>query len=394
MKSEARKFNILVIGTGMYVCGRNTEGFGTIFPALGEWEKKYPGNRIFLAGRSKEGMRQAKRKIDALKRRTGVGLNIEYFSLNKTDPKNYVKAIKAMPKPGCVIVAVPDHLHYAAASCAINHDMHALVVKPLTPALKEAKKLVKMQKIHGVYCAVEFHKRFDSANLKLKDTLESGSLGAPLYFLVEFSQRKLMPEKIFRRWAESTNIFQYLGIHYVDMIYFVTGAKPVRVSAIGQKDWLASMGIDTFDAVEAVIEWRLPDGKKFTSHILTNWIDPDSTSAMSDQKIKVIGTKGRYESDQKYRGITIVTGSKGIQDLNPYFCSPFGKDGSVSYSGYGIDSVCRFLSDVSDIEVGRVKISDLEGSRPTFRDAIIPTKVLEAANKSLTRNGEWVKVER
>ena len=37
---------------------------------------------------------------------------------------------------------------------------------------------------------------------------------------------------------EQTNILQYLGVHYVDIIRFVTDAIPIRVMAIGQKKWL------------------------------------------------------------------------------------------------------------------------------------------------------------
>jgi predicted dehydrogenase len=228
----------------------------------------------------------------------------------------------------------------------------------------------------------------------LRDAIGQGVIGDPLYFLAEFSQRKSMPTKIFKKWAESTNIFQYLGIHYIDMIYYVTKARPIRAMANGQKEWLRAQGINTYDAIEAAIEWELPNRKRFVSHILTNWIDPDSTSAMSDQKIKVIGTKGRFESDQKNRGITVVTDEKGIEEPNPYFCTPFGKAGNIAYRGYGIDSVHQFLNDVCHIEEGLVKIGELEKDRPTFRDSLAPTKALEAVNKSLIKNGEWVKISR
>ena len=32
---------ILVIGTGMYVTGRNTDGFGTILPSIIEFQRTY-----------------------------------------------------------------------------------------------------------------------------------------------------------------------------------------------------------------------------------------------------------------------------------------------------------------------------------------------------------------
>ena len=114
---------------------------------------------------------------------------------------------------------------------------------------------------------------------------------------------------------------------------------------------------------------------------------------MSDQRIKVIGTKGRYEADQKNRGIRIVTDENGIEDPNPDFCAMYGTAaGDVSFRGYGIESVHQFLTDALAIESGTLNIAGLEGRRPTFKDSIIPTAIIEAVNKSLAENSRWVKI--
>ncbi len=388
-----KRLNVLVVGTGMYVCGRGTDTFGTIMPAVLKSSGQGKIGKIFVAGRSPAGVKAAGRKIRSLARAMGISADISYYSDSASGAKGYIKALKDIPKPACALIAVPDRLHKEIASAAISKGLHTLVVKPFVTTAADAEALEKMRKRKGLYGAVEFHKRFDSANLKLKESVESGDIGDPLYFAVEFSQRKSIPSKVFRNWVETTNIFQYLGIHYADMVYFVTGASPKRAMAIGQRNWLKSKGINTFDAVEAMIEWQLPGGKRFVSSILTNWVDPESSSAMSDQKIKVIGTRGRFESDQKDRGITIVTDSAGICQPNPYFCSAYRSGSGISYAGYGIDSVTTFLGDVLDIEEGKRRVSWFEGRRPTFKDSIVSTKVLEAVNRSLKTDGKWVEIK-
>ena len=80
----------------------------------------------------------------------------------------------------------------------------------------------------------------------------------------------------------------------------------------------------------------MPNGIKFSETILTSWIDPENSSAMSDQKIKFIGTKGRYEADQKERGIRLNTDDLGVEHINPDFCMPYGsEDGKIRWRGYG-----------------------------------------------------------
>lgn len=383
--------NVVVVGTGTYVCGRSTSGFGTIMPAVMEYKKREPINDVYIIGKTPEGIVAAESKINQLKISMGVDVLVKYFAQKDKRSKDfYKKIISRIPKPACAIIAVPDNMHKEIAGYMIDEGVHVLVVKPLAATVKEVVKLIRMQKQSGVHCAVEFHKRLDHANLKLKDIISQGVIGDPLYFLVEYSQRKSIASKQFLRWVKFTNIFQYLGIHYVDIIYFATGAVPKRAMAIGQKGWLASVGIDTYDSIQSVIEWEMPSGKSFSSHILTNWVDPEKTSAMSDQKIKVIGTKGRFESDQKNRGIYIVSDGLGIEEPNPYFCAAYGIKGHVSYKGYGIDSIHQFLGDVGRISDGHVTPGMLEAQRPTFRQSFVPTVVLEGINKSLANGGRWV----
>ena len=82
-----------------------------------------------------------------------------------------------------------------------------------------------------------------------------------------------------------------------------------------------------------------------------------------------------------------------IGQPNPDFCRPYkNMDGLYSWRGYGLESVVDFLSDVENIKSGLTNIEDLNNKRPTFRDSIAVTSVLEAANISLNNNGEWVDI--
>jgi len=395
-KATSISLNVLIIGAGMYVCGRGTKGYGTVFPALCELQRRgFPLRSIYLTATSPDSIDLAGQKLDALNKVMGTDLSLITFPEQGEglDPENYLKVLQYIKKPACAVVVVPDHLHCKIAGDCLKAGLHVLVVKPLAPTVKEAKVLIDLQKEKNLYGAVEFHKRFDRANLKLKEVIQHGKLGHPLYFIVEFSQRKSIPSEVFAEWVKYTNIFQYLGVHYVDIIHFATHAVPKRVMAIGQNGWLKENGFQTYDAVHATVEWEDSNGYSFFSYLFTNWIDPESTSAMSNQKIKVIGTKGRFESDQKMRGLSITTDEGGIEEVNPDFCNTYPAEaGAVSYQGYGIESIHNFLKDVSGIIQNHVTIDSLEKARPTFSDSLPATAVVEAVNKSLENNGAWVEV--
>ena len=384
--------NILVVGTGMYVCGRGTDGYGTILPAIYEWARCGCLGDIYIVGTHIDGINTVKGKVEKLNKLFGFDIEPKYFPESGVcDPEVYKVAIRESPRPACAIVAVPDHLHREIAGDTVGNNIHTLVVKPLAPTVKEVDELIELQEKYRVYCAVEFHKRLDRSNLKLRDTVVSGKIGDPLCFIVEYSQQKSIPEKRFKSWVEGTNVFQYLGVHYVDIIYFTTRAIPKRVLAIGQKNYLSSRGIDNYDSIQVVVEWEMPSGAMFSTVFLTNWIDPGRSSAMSNQRIKVIGTKGRYEADQKKRGICVTSDEGGIEEPNPDFCSMYGsRKGDISFQGYGIDSITRFLKDVAMIENGHLKVEDLDCQRPTFKESMVPTVIIEAVNRSLAENGRWI----
>jgi len=394
-KTNMKLLNILIVGTGTYVCGRGTDGYGTILPAIYEWARYGCLGDIYIAGVHSEGIKTVKRKVDELNKLFGSDIKPKYFPESDSyDPEAYKVAIRKIPRPACSIVVVPDNLHREIAGDTVGNNIHTLVVKPLAPTAKEVGELIELQERCGVYCAVEFHKRLDRSNLKLRDTVASGKIGDPLCFIVEYSQRKNIPAERFKSWVENTNVFQYLGIHYVDIIYFATRAIPKRAMAIGQKGYLSSRGIDNYDSIQAVVEWEMPSGASFSSVFLTNWIDPESSSAMSNQGVKVIGTKGRYEADQKKRGICVTSDKGGIEEPNPDFCSMYGtQNGDISFQGYGIDNITRFLNDVTMIENQQLEVEDLNSQRPTFKESIVPTVIIEAANKSLAENGKWVNVK-
>lgn len=388
------RLDVLVIGAGMYVGGRGAGADGTVLPTLMQAQSQGLIGDILVAATSRQSIDTLQIKLDELNSRMGTQVKIKgYPSGNKPDPLAYREALADINHPACAIIVTPDHTHASIGADVIRAGVHPLVVKPLTPTVQEAQDLIKLAEEHNVYGAVEFHKRFDESNILLHQAIADGRLGDLRYITVEYSQRRLI-RSVFESWLDRTNIFQYLGVHYVDLIYFLTRARPMRALAMGQPDDPGSGVTPGADSIQVLIEWEVPGSKdRFVSTIVTNWIDPDSTSAMSDQKITVVGAKGRYQIDQKHRGAQLVTQDGGIEDINPYFSQIYvGHDGRSGVHGYGPRCITQFLADASDFAAGRIQKGELTGKRPTFQDCLPSTAVVEAVNHSLSQHGEWVQI--
>lgn len=386
---------ILVIGAGMYVTGRAGSGTGTVLSSLAETSKSFPIERVQVVAKNPANEAAVADVVKRINATIGSSLNVTY-SVIEGDPAKDIPLLCEGDKYDGAIVAIPDHLHFTFVKELLKQKIHCLVVKPLTPAFAEAKELVRMQAETGLYGAIEFHKRFDETNLYIKRALAEHQIGKILYFTVDYSQKITIPTEIFRPWSSRTNIFQYLGVHYVDLIFFLTGFMPKRLMAVGTDGVLKAMGIPTFDSIHATIIWENAADMSdwFVSQFSTNWIDPRCTSALSDQKYKVIGTEGRIECDQKNRGLEMVNEKLGIQQINPYFSEYlYGANGDLQFGGYGHKSISLFIQDISDLRQKKTTVEILEKQRPTFRQALVSTAVIDAVNRSLANMFSWEDVD-
>ena len=384
--------NIFIIGDGSYTTGRKTNGFGVILPAIFEFQKKYNKvDKVFIYSNSSEGQRQAKKKVSNLIYLTKTQIKIDFFNGLDSFSQNVSKFKKN--SFDCCFICTPDHTHFEFSKKSLKNNLNTFVVKPFVLKQDHAQDLIDLQKQKKLYSYVDFHKRYDKQNILAKDKINRGEIGEILNINVSYSQKKINPEIIFKKWADKTNILQYLGVHYIDLAYFLTNAKPIKVMAIGQKNYLKNkLNKNIYDSIQCIILWSLGRSKKFTQSISVNWIDPNCSSAMSSQKYSITGTKGTIFCEQKERGFKLINDTSGISDINPDFCINYYRDNSLTFTGYGIESIVGFLSDSILYGNFKIKLSELEVNRPTFSQALISTKIIDSANLSLKHKSKWVEI--
>ena len=376
----------------MYVTGRHTSGPGSALGSIGELSKTLDIDSITVVSKSESSLNDVIRSRDIINKELNIDVSIEFIALGD-DSLNKLQDIISLNTFHCAIVALPDHLHYSFGKLLIENKIHCFFVKPLTPTLEESLDLVSLQRKNKVLGVVDFHKRYDEVNLVIKDIINKGDIGSPLSATVEYSQKIEMPTIVFSDWIENSNVFQYLGVHYVDMIYFLTSYKPEKAMAVGTYGILQEKGINTYDSIHATIVWynKAYMEQKMVTQFSTSWIDPSTSSAMSDQKYTIIGTKGRIESNQTHRGVEVTTESEGIQSINPYFSKYLDNTtGGKTYSGYDFKSISQFLTDVNQVIKDIVFDNELYEFRPTLEDTLPTSSVIDAVNKSLIDYSNWV----
>ena len=216
-----------------------------------------------------------------------------------------------------------------------------------------------------------------------------------------------MPLDKFKAWAAHSSPFEYIGTHYVDAWYYVTGLMPRRVVGFGQKKFLPTQGSNAYDANQVVVEWS--DGS--TLWVQTSWVCPDNNAKMTQQGLMLAGTKGEYKADHADRNCYFVTDEKGFQHYNPNFVKPFDDwdvEGRTDWRGYGIESNSQGIKDLITIykatdgktadealEIRRQILADWArlNCRAMPENAMVGVAVNQAARMSYDAGGKFVLID-
>jgi len=153
----------------------------------------------------------------------------------KMHPDLYKEVIAALAPYHMVVVAVPDHVHDPVIRAALEHDQHVLAVKPLVPSYAQSVRIEELARTKGLFVGVEYHKRFDRRSLDARRQYRAGRFGRFRCGEAKMIEPYYYRHSNFQNWftRENSDPFTYVGCHYVDLVYFITGLRPVEVSVRG-----------------------------------------------------------------------------------------------------------------------------------------------------------------
>ena len=376
------KKNAIIVGSGSYVLG-DTFGRGVLLPSLLYLQKSGKIENIYFAVRSKR-TEKFYIEIEEYKKLLNSDYNPEVVIYNKIEEIKFIDLDNSL-----AFIAIPDNVHYEISSFFIQHSVPIWIVKPLTGNFDESKKLCDLSFKFGSKIWVDYHKRFDPSNLKIKESVDSGEFGDLSVYSVQYSQPAILPLNDLKLWANDINVLQYIGCHYIDQIYFLYPDIQIeRISCVGIEGSLIKKGGPKFDIIHCIIDFTTSSKKKIKFDLNVSWSDPKFAPGKSHQRVDLQFENGRIIADQKNRGMEIWSDSR-FDQVNPNFFQIFKNPFTEEYSpyGYGFESIERFIEIISNPQSIFVENSKIF---PWAFNCIKTDYVLSLALKSLNENGSWI----
>ena len=262
-----------------------------------------------------------------------------------------------------VCVALPDTMHFDAASAMIKAGKHVLIEKPMTCDLAEADVLVQSVEASKVKVQVAFNHRWLAPYHQGFLSIQQNAIGKPLFAYARKNDTIFVPTEMIS-WASQTTPAWFLNSHDIDLVCWYFGSEPVEARAWGVKKVLAAKSIDTWDLISAQV--RFASGALATFE--SAWIYPNSFPTIVDSFVEVIGESGHLHFDRKRESLELSTAEKFTYPKNFLSADIFG----VWRGAYPscLDDFARAIHEDKPVAVG-------------VRDGRRVTATLAAIHKSL-----------
>ncbi|HUV65163.1 MAG TPA: Gfo/Idh/MocA family oxidoreductase [Sedimentisphaerales bacterium] len=334
----------------------------------------------------------------------------------QTFPDLFREVIEKMPKGNIVVVAVPDQIHYPVIQAALAADQHVCCVKPLVSKYSQAVEIEKTAYEKGLVVAAEYHKRLDDRALMARRLYREGKFGEFRIGHAEMNEPYYYRHSNFQSWCtvENSDMFTYVGCHYVDQVHFITGLLPKAISVYGIEDTYPNGNVG-YLWTDARVIWE----NDACLHVTNVMGYPDEGPGGNFQGIRMYcrgeGKSGMLVHNDQYRGIEHCYVEKGSEPGDTYYAEPspdyfkyveLGGEG-LTPVGYGyrsieyiVKNICKCIDGSAGVDdkqalIRRQKLIgqfDDEGIMATPANSSYNELVTEAGRLSIRNGGREVEI--
>lgn len=272
------------------------------------------------------------------------------------------------PEIDAVAVITPVWAHYELAKEALENGKHVFIEKPFTANSDQAKELIDLAARKGLTIMVDHTFLFTGAVRKIRQLVESGSLGELYYYDSLRVNLGLFQHDVSVIWD--------LAPHDLSIMDHLIKAEPEAVVATGERH---------LNGVEDVAFMTIYFPRNVIAHINVNWLSPVKirTTLIGGQKKMLVWND--LVADEKIRvydkGVNIASG-EGIRNM------------LVSYRTGDMWAPQVEQLEALHAELGYFADCIMKSETP-FNDGHAGLRVvqmLEAAEESIQKRGELVQL--
>jgi predicted dehydrogenase len=274
------------------------------------------------------------------------------------------------PDLQAVVIATTASTHYKLCKAALRAGKDVYVEKPFVLYISEAEELIRIAEQEGRILMIGHLLEYHPVVNRLKQMIDSKELG-DIYYI--YNQRVNLGTV-----RDDENALWNFAPHDISSILYLLGKEPTDVSARGQS--YLQRGI------EDVVFLTLNFGGQSLAHIHVSWLDPHKI-----RKITIVGSRKMavFDDLESTEKLKIYDNSADHNtDYNTFAEYITLRFGDITIPYLRIEEPLR-LECLHFLECVRQRKQPLSDGR----DGLRVVKVLDAAQRSLQKNGMPIHIE-
>lgn len=187
----------------------------------------------------------------------------------------------------------------------LERDIHVVGEKPLATTLADLDKLRAAYAKSKSHLSLLLELRHQAKNVRLRELVLRGDLGEVSQISTQRSYIWGDRAEWYRSRARFGGIIPFIGIHSLDIIRYITGQEFTKLAALHGNQGRPDMGESES---QASILAELAGGASVTVRL--DYMRPSEAPAKSDERFRIIGSKGVAEVNEGDETITVIAGGK------------------------------------------------------------------------------------
>ena len=279
------------------------------------------------------------------------------------------RELLADPTLDAVAISTPARTHFEIALAALEHGKHVLVEKPLAMSSDEARQLIALADRKQRVLMAGHTFEHNPAVWKMRELIAQHEIGDVYYIYANRVNLGRVQRDINALWS--------IAPHDISILIYVLGQMPLDVSARG--------ATYISENIADVVFVTLTFPNNILAHVHASWLDPSKTRQMT-----IVGSEKMIVYDDVDAEAKLRIYDKGVYKHG----SAYGEAQLKIHSG--------------DIYIPKIDMSeplrnecahfiecvrDNKCPRTDGENGLRVVRVLEAAQKSLEKNGETVAIQ-
>ena len=275
----------------------------------------------------------------------------------------------ADPTLDAIAISTPARTHFEIALAALEHGKHVLVEKPLAMSSDEARQLIALAESKNRLLMTGHTFEHNPAVWKMRELIAQHEIGDVYYIYANRVNLGRVQRDINALWS--------IAPHDISILIYVLGQMPLDVSARG--------ATYISENIADVVFVTLTFPNNILAHVHASWLDPSKTRQMT-----IVGSEKMIVYDDVDAEAKLRIYDKGVYKHG----SAFGESQLKIHSG--------------DIYIPKIDMSeplrnecahfiecvrDNKCPRTDGENGLRVVRVLEAAQRSLEKNGETVAIQ-